>query len=255
MDPLHVALLFAASLAAGIVNSLAGGGSLVTLPVLLGLGLSPLSANATNAVAAWSGLVGGALRSRETLAPHLRSVAVMAVLSILGGALGGALMLATPRPLLEAAMPWMILVATLAFLFAPYIRELAAAGAEWNLDRTADLAGWRGGIHVLVSMLTGYFNPAGGVAMVAAFQGFGVSDLRLANALKIVLGMAMTGASVVVFVAADAVVWIHAPIMIAGTVLGGWLGAALALRLDRRWLRGAVLAWGGVVSAAFLMPA
>jgi uncharacterized membrane protein YfcA len=255
MDPRHIALLFAASLAAGVVNSLAGGGSLVTLPVLLGLGLPPIAANATNAVAAWSGLVGATLRSRGALSAWGRSLAVLTVLSLVGGSIGGALMLATPRPLLAAAMPWMILLATLAFLFAPLLRDLSAAGADWSLARTGDLAGWRGAVHVLVSILTGYFNPAGGVAMVAAFQAYGISDLRVANALKIVLGMAMTGASVVVFVLADAVVWGYAPVMIAGTVLGGWLGAAMALRIDRRVLRGVVLAWGGCMSAAFLMPA
>lgn len=255
MDPLHITLLFGASIAAGVVNSLAGGGSLVTLPVLLGLGLPPLAANATNAVAAWSGLVGATLRSRAPLAPYGRTLLVMGALSVLGGSIGGALMIATPHRVLEAAMPWMILLATLAFLFAPLLRDLVAAGAEWSLSRTGDLAGWRGVVHVLVSMLTGYFNPAGGVAMVAAFQAYGLSDLRVANAMKIVLGTAMTGASVVVFLFAGAVVWTHAPIMIAGTVLGGWLGAALALKVDRRVLRGVVLAWGGVMSAAFLMPA
>lgn len=255
MDPLHVALLFAASIGAGIVNALAGGGSLVTLPVLLGLGLPPITANATNAVAAWSGLVGGTLRYRDVLAPHARTVAVMAVLSLVGGALGGGAMLMTPHRVLEHAMPWMILAATLAFLLAPYLRDLVRSGEDWDMARPADLAGWRGGVHLFVSALTGFFNPAGGVAMVAAFQAFGIGDIRLANGLKIVLGMAMTGASVVVFVSAGAVIWPIALIMTVGTVLGGWLGAAIALRIDRRWLRGAVLAWGGVMSAAFLMPA
>jgi len=255
MDPLHVALLFAASIGAGVVNALAGGGSLVTLPVLLGLGLPPTTAAATNAVAAWSGLLGGTMRYRDALAPHARTVAVMAALSVLGGGLGGGLMILTPHHLLARAMPWMILTATLAFLFAPYLRELVRTTEDWAMRDPADLAGWRGVVQFLVSMLTGFFNPAGGVAMVAAFQAFGVGDLRLATGLKIVLGMAMTGASVAVFVAVGAVVWPIALLMIAGTGLGGWVGAAIALRIDRRWLRGALLAWGGVMSAAFLLPA
>lgn len=255
MDPLHVVLLFAASIGAGVVNALAGGGSLVTLPVLLGLGLPPMTANATNAVAAWSGLLGGTMRYRDVLAPHARTVAVMAVLSVIGGAAGGGLMIVTPHHLLERAMPWMILAATLAFLFAPYLRDLVRTGEDWAMRDPADLAGWRGVVQLLVSVLTGFFNPAGGVAMVAAFQAFGVGDIRLATGLKIVLGMAMTGASVVVFVAVGAVVWPIALLMIAGTVLGGWVGAAIALRIDRRWLRGALLAWGGAMSAAFLLPA
>ncbi|MCE1237053.1 MAG: sulfite exporter TauE/SafE family protein [Hyphomicrobiales bacterium] len=255
MDPLHVLLLLAASIVAGVVNSLAGGGSLVTLPVLLGLGLPPAAANATNAVAAWSGLIGGGLRCREMLASHGRSVAVLALLSLLGGAIGGGLMLATPKAWLQAAMPWMILLATLAFVLAPLLRGREPTSAGWDLSRAEDLWGWRGPAQVLVAILTGFFNPAGGVAMVALYQAFGIEDLRVANGLKIVLGAAMTGASVVVFVLAGAVVWPIALTMIVGTVVGGWLGATLALRVDRRWLRGALIAWGGVMSAAFLLPA
>ncbi|MBV5264466.1 sulfite exporter TauE/SafE family protein [Pinisolibacter aquiterrae] len=255
MDALHLGLLLSGSVAAGVVNALAGGGSLVTLPILLGLGLPPVSANATNAVAAWAGLIGGSLRYAPTLAPHRRTVGWFAVISTLGGAIGGALMLATPRAVLHAAMPWLVLVATLTFLLAPYIHQAVRGKAAWDLDRTGDLAGWRGVVHFLVSIATGYFNPAGGVMMVAAFHGYGLTDLRLANGLKIVLGMTMTGASVAVFVLAGAVIWPIALLMVAGTILGGWLGAGLALRVDRRWLRGFVLAWGGMMSVAFLVPA
>lgn len=254
MDTLHVGLLLSGSVAAGVVNALAGGGSLVTLPILLGLGLPPSAANATNAVAAWAGLVGGSARYAPTLAPHRRAVGWFALISTIGGAVGGALMLATPRAWLAAAMPWLMLVATLTFLFAPYIRDAVRGAKDWDLDHTGDLAGWRGVVHLGVSIATGYFNPAGGVMMVAAFHGYGVTDLRLANGLKVVLGMTMTGASVAVFLVAGAVVWPVALLMVVGTIFGGWLGASLALTLDRRWLRGFVLAWGGMMSAAYLVP-
>ena len=253
LEPLHLAILFGASLVAGVVNALAGGGSLVTLPVLLGLGLPPVVASGTNAVAAWSGLLGGALRCRAILAPHARGVRILAGLSLVGGALGGGLVIAVPRSFLEAAMPWMILAATVCFLLGPWLREWLARGEDWTPSLTADIAGWRGVVHFLVSILTGFFNPAGGVAMVAAFQAFGVADLGLATAMKIVLGMAMTGASVAVFVAVGAVAWPLAAVMVVGTVIGGWLGATLALAIDARLLRGTVLAWGGVMSASFLL--
>lgn len=255
IEPMHLAVLFVASLAAGVVNALAGGGSLVTLPVLLGLGLPPVVASGTNAVAAWSGLLGGALRCRSVLAPHAVGVRAFAVLSAIGGAIGGGLVILAPRGLLETSMPWMILAATVCFLVVPWIREWIGGGDSWTPGDTADVFGWRGAVHGLASILTGFFNPAGGVAMVAAFQAFGVADLALATALKIVLGMAMTGASVAVFVSVGAVSWPLAAVMIAGTVAGGWIGAAIALAVDARLLRGTVLAWGGAMSAMFLFHA
>ncbi|TBW36934.1 sulfite exporter TauE/SafE family protein [Siculibacillus lacustris] len=250
----HLAVLFSGAIAAGAINALAGGGSLVTLPILLALGLPPAAANATNAVAAWTGLMGGALRYRGMLRPHRRAVAHMAVISAVGGLIGGGLMLTTPAPLLAGLLPWLILIATLCFLVSPWVDRALRRDGAWGLDRTADLAGWRGVVLFAVSVATGYFNPCGGVAMVAAFATFGIDDLRLANGLKIVLGMTMTGASVALFVAADAVVWPWALVMVAGTLLGGWLGATLALRIDRRLLRGLILTWGGVMSAVFLAP-
>jgi uncharacterized protein len=253
MDAMHVGLLLTGSIAAGAVNALAGGGSLVTLPILLAVGLPPATANATNAVAAWSGLLGGTLRYRETLAPHGPAVWRLAALSLAGGVIGGGLMLLTPDRALAGLMPWLILVGTLCFLFSPWIVEKLRVGGGWDLSRTADLAGWRGVVQFLVAVVTGYFNPCGGVMMVAAFAAFGIDDIRLANGLKIVMGMLMTGASVALFAVAGAVDWPIAGLMILGTVAGGWLGATVALVLDRRLLRGLILAWGGVMSAVFLV--
>lgn len=254
MDMLHVGLLLTGSVVAGGVNALAGGGSLVTLPILLAIGLPPATANATNAVAAWSGLLGGTLRYRETLVPHSKSVLGLAALSLAGGVIGGALMLLTPAHALAGLMPWLILLGTLCFLFSPWIVEKLSITGDWDLSRTADLAGWRGVVQFLVSVATGYFNPCGGVMMVAAYAAFGIADIRLANGLKIVMGMLMTGASVVLFGLAGAVDWPIAALMIVGTVAGGWLGATLALVLDRRWLRGLILGWGGIMSVVFLVP-
>lgn len=254
MDALHVGLLLTASVVAGGVNALAGGGSLVTLPVLLAIGLPPVTANATNAVAAWSGLLGGSLRYRETLAPHRPAVWRLALLSLAGGVTGGGLMLLTPDHALSSLMPWLILFGTLCFLFSPWIVEKLRISAGWDLSRTGDLAGWRGVVQFLVAVATGYFNPCGGVMMVAAFAAFGIEDIRLANGLKIVMGMLMTGASVALFGLAGAVDWPIAALMIFGTVAGGWLGATLALVLDRRLLRGLILGWGGIMSVVFLVP-
>ena len=253
MDTAHLLLLLSGSVVAGVVNALAGGGSLVTLPILLGLGLPPATAAATNAVAAWIGLFGGAVTVRRDLAGCRAGLASFFALSLVGGALGGLAMLATPRPVLAAAMPWLILAATLIYLLGPLMRR-AAPGPDWMPRRAADVLGWRGGVHALVSFVTGFFNPAGGVAMVAAFQAFGVADLRRATALKIVLAIAMTGASVAVFAAAGAVDWPIALLMIVGTLSGGRLGAALVRVLDARWLRRFILGWGGATAAVFLLP-
>ncbi len=253
MSTFALVLLFTASIVAGMVNALAGGGSLVTLPVLLALGLPPAAANATNAVAAWSGLVGGALRCRETVAGSRAVMLRLALVAGLGGALGGGLMLATPRPVLSGLLPWMILAATVAFLLTPLIVARFGGGRAWDLGRTEALDPTRLAVVFAVSVATGYFNPAGGVMMITAFAALGVEDLRVANALKIVLGMMMTGTSVVVFAVAGSVEWPIALLMVVGTVCGGHVGASLALVLDRRLLRGLILGWGGLMSVVFMV--
>jgi uncharacterized membrane protein YfcA len=254
MTLVSLCALFAGSIAAGAINALAGGGSLVTLPILLALGLPPTTAAATNAVAAWSGLIGGAVGSRGLLAPHRRTLTAMAAVSGLGGILGGAALLATPSRLLAGLLPWLVLIGTFCLVAQPLLDRRFGRTAAWDLSATGDLFGWRGGVLFAVAMLTGYFNPCGGIAMVAAFAYFGIDDIRLANALKIVLGMVMTGASVVLFGAAGAVDWPIAGLMVAGTVIGGWFGARLALGIDRRLLRGLIIGWGGTMSVVFLVP-
>ncbi len=254
MDTVQAGLLLSGSIAAGAINALAGGGSLVTLPILLALGLPPAAANATNAVAAFSGLIGGTLRYRDTLAPYRAGVGRFAALSLAGGALGGGLMLATPDRALAGLMPWLILLGTLALLFAPWLTERLKSGGAWDLARVEPLFGRRSITLFLVAVATGYFNPCGGVLMVAAFAALGLDDLRLANGLKIVMGLVMTGASVLLLGVAGAVDWPIAALMVVGTVAGGWFGATLALVLDRRILRGMILTWGGVMSVVFLAP-
>lgn len=254
MATLSLVLLFGASVVAGMVNALAGGGSLVTLPVLLALGLPPTAANATNAVAAWSGLVGGAWTLRGTLSHARATIGRLALVAGLGGAVGAGLMLATPRAVLAASLPWMILLATLAFLFAPLFLDRFGVGRAWNLARLDQLGLGRVAGVFAVSVATGYFNPAGGVMMITAFAALGIGDIRIANGLKIVLGMLMTGASVIVFALAGSVDWAIAGLMVVGTVVGGRIGASLAMVVDRRVLRGLVLGWGGVMSAVFMVP-
>ncbi len=254
MTPTTLSLVFSGSVAAGLVNSLAGGGSLVTLPMLLAFGVSPTTAAATNAVAAWSGLVGGAFGSRRLLAPYRPTILAMAAISAVGGAIGGGLLLATPAKLLSGLLPWLVLAGTILLVVQPLLDRALGRDLRWLPNRPADLFGWRGPVLLGVAILTGYFNPCGGIAMVAAFAAFGLDDIRLANALKIVLGMTMTGASVVLFGSAGAVDWGLAAPMVVGTTLGGVLGARLAAKLDRRWLRGAIVGWSGVMAAVFLVP-
>lgn len=255
MTLLEASLLAAAAMIAGGINSVAGGGSLVTFPALLLLNIPPVSANATAALAAWPGLVSGAWRYRGHLRPHWRPVLALAGVALLGGLAGGALLLALPAEAVGGSLPWMMGLGCLALLLMPRLQARLQNAAEWRPASLGAVLGWRSAVQFLVGIATGFFSAAGGVLLVASLSGFGLRDIQLLNALKIVLGMAMMTASIGAFIAAGQVAWAEAGVMTLGALLGGHVGAAFAQRLPAGALRAAILLFCLAVTAGVMLRA
>ena len=245
----NVALLFGAALLAGALNAVAGGGSFIAFPALLVTGIPPIPANATNTVALWTGLLfsGGAFRGQIHVPRQL--LATLGTASMLGGIIGALLLLRTPAHTFMRVLPWLMLAATLLFLFGGKLIRPRPEQAVHDLTTKA-LAG-AACFQFLVAVYGGYFGGGMGIVILAMLTAFGMANIHQMNALKIFLSTATNGIAVAIFIASHAVFWREAMIMIAGAALGGFFGAHYSLRLPQKLVRCFVIAVGSSMTAYF----
>ncbi len=238
--------LFAAAFAAGALNAVAGGGTLLTFPALVAAGLPPIVANATSSVSQWPGYVASSLAFRRELAGQ-RQFAGMSVASLLGGLVGGYLVTVVSPRLFDVLIPWLILLATAMFAFsAPLTRWMGRHAAHVGRSTAALLVG-----QFVVSIYGGFFGGGMGIMMLALCSLFALDTLTRMNALKTWLSVVISGVAVVTFIVAGIVDWPAALVMLAGTIAGGVAGARLARRLPAIWLKRVVVTLGSVLTLAF----
>jgi uncharacterized membrane protein YfcA len=244
-------VIFAAGIAAGAINSIAGGGTLVSFPALLWIGRDPIMANATNTVAIWPGSLAGAYGFRRELSTVRGWLLLLIVPSLLGGALGSWLLLRTPSSVFEKLVPFLILGATLLLAAQEAITRHLLPPTAHRQPPTRIL-----GIFIfqlLVATYGGYFGAGMGILMLAALGLIGLTDLHQMNGLKNVLAVAINGIAAIYFAFAKAVVWNDVFVMMAGTIIGGYLGARIARRLGRKFVRAAVVVIGLVMSVVLFL--
>lgn len=235
-DPLILALLFAVAVWAGAQNALAGGGSFVTLPALMFSGLDARTANIASTLALFPGqtTTGWFGRALVSGAEGL-SFRTLALISLVGGAVGAVILLVTPSSVFAHMVPWLVLFATGLFAWGSFGPK-RANGAHLG-PRVAMVA------QFLIAIYGGYFGGGIGFLMLAALTAAGLA-VRNAGATKNVLAAAMNAAAVVVFVFTPHIPWLRVAVLAAGAILGGWLGA-LALRyVNEKLIRGFVVVLG-----------
>ncbi len=233
-----------AALVAGVVNSVAGGGTLLTFPALIAAGLSPLVANATSTVALLPAALGSMLGYRRELTGGRYWVVALALPSLIGGGLGALLLLHTPGATFDRVVPWLVLGATTIFivqkpLLAWVRRHETAPRADIGFDER------RPGVAMLlgqvgVGVYGGYFGAGVGILMLAALGFMGFTNLHRMNGLKNWGGFCMNAVAAATFVASGIVDWPVALSMTAGATLGGYVGSRAAQRLPQGAVRGLV---------------
>jgi uncharacterized protein len=243
-------LIFLAGTGAGAVNAVAGGGTLLSFPVLLWLGRDPIVANASNAVALWPGSLASAFAFRRELAAAPRLLGWLLPPSAVGAAIGGVLLLATPSQVFSNLVPLLILAATLLIalkrpLLALRKRPATEAGPTGPSRSLLALALGQ----LAVAIYGGYFGAAMGIMMLATFGLSGIDDIHQRNGLKNVASTLINAVASIVFIAGGAVDWGDAAVLGAGAVTGGYLGAAFGRRLPARAAEGLVIAIGIVAAA------
>jgi uncharacterized membrane protein YfcA len=241
-------LIFIAGIWAGLQNSLAGGGSFVTLPMLIISGMSPLAANITSTVALFPGQVtsGFAGRSLVTGAGKL-SFRWLFIVSVLGGALGGLLLLNTPPTVFAKLVPWLVLFATTVFTWGSFFKKSGEASVHLGAVGAA-LA------QFCIAIYGGYFGGGIGFLMMAALTMAGLPT-RNAGATKNALGGVMNAAAVLLFVTSPEVHWLEAVVLGSGAIIGGLMGSWALHRINERVLRIVIVAIGVALTVGlFVKP-
>ncbi|PRY19930.1 hypothetical protein CLV78_11620 [Aliiruegeria haliotis] len=238
-------LLFVAAFGAGIVNTIAGGGTFLTFPALVFTGLPPVVANATSTVAVFPGYLGGALGFREDMATfERRALLRLAGITLAGGLVGSLLLLVSSNEAFSAVVPFLLLFATLVFLFGAEIRSWAARHAR---DVTPE-----GAVGLFaVSVYGGYFNGGLGIVLLALFSLWGMTSIHSMNGLKTGLSFVLSSISVLTFSVAGIVEWPQAIVMMVAASVGGYAGAPIARAVPAWCVRAFVAVIGFGMSAVF----
>jgi uncharacterized protein len=254
LDFWHGAAAFGAAFAAGLINSVAGGGTLLTFPTLIWMGLNSVGANATSTVAIWPATVGSSLGYRRELRATEPRLFTLLIPSLIGGLAGAWLLRATPPALFDRLIPFLLLFATLLFLAQESAQRWLRPSKGGQQKHRA--TGWLAGVLVFqfgVALYGGYFGAGIGILMLAAFGIIGLTEIHQMNALKVLLGGAINAVAVIYFIWNRMVYWPYVVIMILGSWAGGYGGAGVARRLGGRAVRRIVVLVGFALSISFFI--
>ena len=238
-----ISLLFTASLIAGIVNGVAGGGGLIAFPTLLISGIPSINANATNATALWFGTVSSTIAYRQEFknqSNQRKLLLLLSCVSIMGGILGSYLLLHTSPAKFSALVPYLMLIATLIFIFSqPLIKILNKRiqnSQQIRLPLTIILP-----LQLMIATYGGYFGGGSGILMLALLNLTGLLNIHTMNAYKCWLANSINAAAIIHFTFANKIFWFEALIMAVGAILGAYSSAYLARKLHPSWIRSFII--------------
>jgi uncharacterized protein len=225
-------LLVATGIGAGIMNGIAGGGTLLTFPVLLAAGYPALTANIVSTVGNWSGYIGGIAGFRSEMVGQRDRFVELTPFTVLGAVTGAALLLTTPSEDFSKIAPWLVLLASALFAIQPALAR-ALGAHEQAKPRRALLFG---GVF-LTAVYAGYFGAGMGVVFLAVLGVTLPDSLKRNSGLRMMLSVLANGVAAVVFVIHASVPWEPIGLLALGNLVGGWCGAGVAHRLPSTWLR------------------
>ncbi len=243
-----IGVLIVAGLAAGMLNAIAGGGTFISFPALVWVGVPPVMANATATLTALPGYLSSAWAYRhdiETRDPL--PIVNLLMIAAIGGLAGAGLLLVTSQSVFSALVPWLLLLGTLVFGLGPYaMTHLNLAAKPPRLVAI--------GVMLTVSIYGGYFNGGLGIMLLAAFGLMGMTNLHGMNGLKNIISALLSMVSVVAYSVAGLIAWDAALVLALAQFSGGYLGARAALRItDPTKLRWAITGIGIIMTAIFFM--
>jgi uncharacterized protein len=241
--------IFGAGLLAGTMNALAGGGSFVSLPALIGIGVPSVQANASSTVGLFPGAAASAWAYRDGLGP-VGAVKLRPLLltTIGGGAIGALLLLWTPSRTFDFLLPWLLMIATLTLAFGRQLGE--SLRRRWHIRPSAVLI-----VQLGLGIYGGYFGGAVGIMMMAVWGLLENRDLKSLNAPRTLMVTAANAMAVVLFIAAHAIRWRETMIMLVAATIGGYCGAQVGRRASSRVVRAGTLFIAGGITLLFFARA
>lgn len=252
----HWLWLTVAAFLGGLLNAVAGGGSFLLFPAILGMKVLPIQANATNTVALWPGQLSSVAAYREDVRRNLRVAIPMAVAGLLGGAGGAIVLLNTPQGTFLHLVPWLLLVAAVIFALSgpvshwlehlKFVRSQAPDGQVHKPNMVAVFVGT-----AFLCFYIGYFGAGAGFVLITLLSLFGYQDLNVINALKVVATTMANGIAFVLFVINGQVVWRYCLLAMVTCAVGGYTSASLARKIPQPLLRATVVILGFGMSAWF----
>ncbi len=248
----HWLWLTVASFLAGVLNAVAGGGSFLSFPAMLGMKMLPVQANATNTVALWPGQLTSVAAYRDDIRKNLRLALPMGLAGLLGGTAGALILLNTPQMTFLHLVPWLLLVA--AGIFA-----VSGPVSRWLLRRKGSIAGATHAPRrlpvffatIVVCFYIGYFGAGAGFLLITVLSLFGYQDLNEINALKVVSTTLANGIAVIIFAIGGQVIWRYCLLSMVICAIGGYASASLSRRVPQSVLRGLVVFIGLSMAAWF----
>ena len=235
------------------MNAVAGGGSFIAFPALLFTGVAPVPANATNTLSLWVGTAATSGAYRKQLKLSRRILFPLLLMSVIGGIGGAVLLVNTPAPTFLRVIPWLMLAATLLFIFGRHLTGRTPMSLSGDAS-TAALAG-AAIFELFAAVYGGYFGGGLGIVNLAMLSSLGMTDIHAMNALKVLLAGAINGVATITFIVAGAAAWPQAAVMSIGAVCGGYSAAHYAQKLPSRFVRAAVIAVGLGMTAYFFWKA
>ena len=227
-------ILLGAGLLAGLFNAVAGGGTFISMPVLIAVGLPSVAANASSTVALFPGSLASIYAYRKDF-QNFEDVPLKYLIytSLTGGCLGAILLLITPSNNFDKIIPWLVLTGALMFIFGKKVAKILAN--KFKLNKYILLT-----VQFILGVYGGYFGGGAGIMMMAAWSMLGLTDIKVINVNKTLLVGAANAIAVVIFIIWGKIYWLQTCIMLAATVTGGYFGAYYARRLNADILRGVI---------------
>lgn len=233
-------LLFAAGVLGGVLNSIAGGGSFITFPALIFVGAPPVIANATNTFASCAGYMSGAYGFRKEISELKSSIKSTIFYSLIGGAIGAYLLLNVSETQFLVAIPWLLLFATLLFLFGEKISAKLTSISEGTSRRTKFATILVTLLLVFVSAYGGFFNAGLGVIVLSYLVVAGYTDINQMNGVKLLISSCVSIIAIFIFVLDGAIDWYRGIAVMLGSLSGGYIAARVSRQVEQRYVKGFV---------------